>query len=113
MIDWLIVYGIGWQWWAALALPTVIVATLLLVRVVGLSRAIQIGVGLGVALGAAILLRRSRQQGWADRQAKLDQDNAAAAASYRDKENEIGGLSDGALRERGARWVRDGPSDKP
>lgn len=113
MIDWLLVYGIGWQWWAALGVPAILAATLLLVRLVGLSRAMEIGAGLAAALGAGLLLRRARQQGWADRETKLQRDTNEAVADFREKQNEVAGLAGDELDRRAGRWVRRSRSGRP
>lgn len=107
MIDLFLVYGVGWKWWAGLGLVPLTVAVLLLVRVVGLPRALQIGAGLLAALGATVMLRRARQQGWQDREAKLSRDTAEAVAKYQDKKDEVAALSGADLDRRARRWVRD------
>ncbi|RTL99765.1 hypothetical protein EJV44_04600 [Ancylobacter aquaticus] len=104
-----LVYGIGWEWGAALSIPAVIAAIILLVRFVGLTRALQIGAGLFAALGAAAMLRRARQQGWQDREAKLTRDTDEAVAKYQDKKDEVARLDRDELDRRAGRWVRQPP----
>lgn len=106
MIDAFLIYGIGWQWWALLSAPTIIVAALFLARIVGPVRAVQIGAALGVALGAFSALRRARQQGWQDREDKLNRDTAEAVDDYRKKQDEVADLSGAELDRRAGRWVR-------
>lgn len=76
-------------------------------KMMGLTRALQIGAGLLAALGAAVMLRRARQQGWQDREAKLSRDTAEAVAKYQDKKDEVAALSGADLDRRARRWVRD------
>ncbi|QFR32399.1 hypothetical protein [Ancylobacter sp. TS-1] len=107
MIDLFLVYGIGWRWWAGLGLVPIVVGVILLVRVVGLTRALQIGAGLLAALGAAVMLRRARQQGWQEREDKLNRDTAEAVDDYRKKRDEVADLPGTELDRRAQRWVRD------
>ncbi|GLK74717.1 hypothetical protein KHC23_22975 [Ancylobacter dichloromethanicus] len=102
-----LVYGLGWEWGALLSIPAVIAAVILLVRFVGLKRALQIGAGLGAILGFLTLQRRARQQGWQDREAKLTRDTDEAVADYRKKQDEVADLSGAELDRRAQRWVRD------
>ncbi|HEY9212076.1 MAG TPA: hypothetical protein VIQ29_04385 [Ancylobacter sp.] len=100
------VYGIGWQWWAWLSLPAVAIAIVALIRVVGMSRALQIGAAIGTALAGLVALRSARQQGWDDRETKLTRDTAQAVRDQQDIRNETARLSDDALDRDNGRWVR-------
>lgn len=114
MIDLFLVYGVGWKWWAGLGVVPLVITVVLLVRVVGLTRAVQIGAGLFAALAAAVMLRRARQQGWQDREAKLTRDTDEAVAKYQDKKDEVARLDRDELDRRAGRWVRQPPgADAP
>lgn len=109
-----LVYSIGWEWGAVLSVPAVAAAVLLLARFVGLKRALQIGVGLLAAFGAAVMLRRARQQGWQEREAKLNRDTADAVAKYQDTKDDVARLDRDELDRRAGRWVRQPPgTDAP
>lgn len=109
-----LVYGVDWEWWATLSVPAAIAAVLVLARVIGLKRALQIGVGFLAAAGAAVALRRARQRGWQDREAKLSRDTAEAVAKYQEKQDEVARLDRDELDRRAGRWVRQPPrADAP
>ncbi|CAA0129395.1 Uncharacterised protein [Starkeya nomas] len=102
-----LVYGIGWGWGAVLSIPVIVVVVALLARFVGLQRALQFGAVLTAILGFVTALRRARQQGWQDREEKLNRDTAEAVADYGKKQDEVAGLSGAELDRRARRWVRD------
>ena len=108
-----LVYGIAWQALAAFAVPIIIALGVVLVRFVGLKRAVEIAGAVGAGLGALILLRRARQQGWVDREARLDRDTQSAITTYRDIDDASSRMSDAELDRANAPWVRQPPPDHP
>lgn len=109
-----LVYGIAWEALAAFLAPIVVALAVVLARVVGIRRALEIAAAVGAGLGALLMLRRSRQQGWADREARLERDTAAAIDTYRDIQNETARLPDADLDRANAPWVRgEARADRP
>lgn len=77
MSEWL-GYAVPWWVWTLPALAAVAAIVIPLVRIVGLSRALQIGGAVAAFLGGLIMIRRARQEGWNAREAKGERDAQAA-----------------------------------
>jgi hypothetical protein len=98
MLEWL-AYQVPWWVWAVLA----IVVIGFLHRFIGLRNAL---VAAGIA-AAAIFHTRARQQGWKDREDRIEQDKAKAIVKRRESDAEIDQMDSAGRDAEWDRWLRD------
>jgi len=106
MIDWLI-YGTPWWLQAAGGAAIIVAACIPLVRLLGVSKALQAASIAGTIWAALTYGRRERQQGWQDKAEKVarDADKAINKAGKARADADAGNAA-GRLRDNDG-WRRD------
>lgn len=101
-----LLYAIPWWFWLLLLVMVLGIVYAWLQGLVGWRKAAEIVGGTALAGGVAVLVQRSRQEGYADRTIQLAKDNAKAAQQYKDTSDATARLPDAALDRDNAKWVR-------